>query len=327
MINGRIVVVSATTTLSTNGGKNFDKAGQEQTPPILEAVEEAEEETVPTQVAKEAVVEAIPTQVSKEAAAVEAIPTQVAKAAAETIAETVAGVGAGVGAAEITVIVPSESAPPPRFILYANTNLIDSLKTYFIEPFVNDHKIQEKLIKEAVNRLRGTNSTNFNNAWRLTEKSSIIHMPPQPPAQAGGSRLKSKPKSHITPYQKQALIAKSISTYLPIYIIKGARIALYQHLAATQALGSFSWKWLLADLILTIIVYTILSSIKYMPMSLELVLTDTSFGMIIISCATIGMNVLQPDTAHDNPATAIRIDNIVSYASPWILAIPAFCIV
>lgn len=115
-----------------------------------------------------------------------------------------------------------------------------------------------------------------------------------------------------------------IKPYIPLYVIKLSRIALYQYMAIHRPFGSWSWRWLFMDVAITLAMHAVLVSLDLMPFDLEAVLTDASFGMIVISCLTIIMNVVQPDGSDSNheETVAKKIDTIVSHISPYVLLVP-----
>jgi len=111
-------------------------------------------------------------------------------------------------------------------------------------------------------------------------------------------------------------------SYVPLYIIKVSRIALYLHLANDQPMGPFSWRWLLADVVFTLIIHALLVGAGAMSWAPGDVLTDASFGMIVVTCATLIMNMSQSDAVLDDVYAGVRIDRIVANAVPWIMLVP-----
>jgi hypothetical protein len=211
-----------------------------------------------------------------------------------------------------------------RLVLYAKTDTdIESHRGYFKDN-QSTHDDQIVAIKQTVVRMRGTDIGIPNTIWRKTQISPNISQPPlslpMPMQMRGGAHIaRNSRHNHKIQAPPTTLTMRAIYAYIPLYIIKGARIFLYKHLAKDQPLGPYSWRWILADIILTLLIYTILSSIGMMHFSVEAILTDASFGMVIITCATIIINMMQNT---ETTATAVRIDNLIAQAMPWILSVP-----
>ena len=218
-----------------------------------------------------------------------------------------------------------------RFVLYERIPkpITDSINNkYFNENniFLNNHDAQVVLIKKAADNIYGTDgllSSVTNTYKRKSQTATPINLPPLVGGNNKNKQCMQSGGRNINSAKQQETFSSIVHTYLPLYVIKVVRVMLYQHLAREQPLGPFSWKWLAADVMLTIIVYALLSGAHCIPhMSLVTVLTDASFGMIVISCAAILMNILQSDEAHETSAVAIRIDRIMAHATPWIIAVP-----
>jgi hypothetical protein len=216
--------------------------------------------------------------------------------------------------------------------LYVRKEYLDQIPELFNEYYkdITDYDAQAKLWKQAHVDANSTIAyPNRLNPRGTVDKVNIL--PNEGPlvmiggGGGGGRRHRRRSKRHqadpATSIKEQALL-DTLYAYLPLYIIKTIRVLLYQHLAKDRPLGSFSWRWLVVDIILTLIVYGALVGTGVSNLTLEAVLTDAGFGIIVITCLTVIMNMMQSDEVAGSPEAAAEIDGIIAVASPWILLVP-----